>query len=782
TGVVYSITAQTGVTYSWTVPTGVTITAGQGTNSITTTSGASAVSGNVSVSVSNSCGSQSGVLAVSISGVPSVPTISGSTTVCRGQASVAYSTTAQSGVTYSWTVPTGVSIVSGQGTNAIVTSWSVSAVSGNVGLTISNSCGSQTGSTSVNVIAGPQTPLVSGSNAVCAGQSAVVYTTTAQSGMTYTWTVPAGVTITSGQGTNSITTTWGASAATGNVSVVVSNICNSLSGSLSVTVNPAFSIGTISGPAQLCPPQTGITYSVSAQTGASYSWTVPSGVTITSGQGTNSIVTSWSTTAVSGNVGVSGSSACGSSSTLLPVSLSGGSIIVQPITGPDLLCRPATGAVYSVLTQTGVTYSWTVPAGVTITSGQGTNSITTSWGSTALSGGVSVLQNSACGSGTASFFVTLRTSIPASPGSITGNAVVCRGDQFVYSIRKVSTADYYVWTPGAGMTINGSTLPFNTPDTAVVVAFTTAFNGDSLRVNTGNCKGVGVTPKALFISRGTAVPATPGFITGQNNALCGPSSFTYNINTTVANAVSYTWRISVAGALINGQPSPVTVPAATPGVTVTFPANFTNTGTLYVKSNSGCGSSAERSLSLKAKPDPATAIFGKDTVCRSTTEPYSVTPRQGVTIWTWTVPNSVSISSGQNTANVNLTFNSTTGSRSIKVTAKNTCGSSTAFTKSVLAIACLRMAEQLEQNGLALDAYPNPANDGLYVSMESEHEGLVSIQLHDLSGRLVYQEQRYIQQGSSLMQLDVSGFVNGMYILSIHGQEIRAAERISISR
>jgi len=264
--------------------------------------------------------------------------------------------------------------------------------------------------------------------------------------------------------------------------------------------------------------------------------------------------------------------------------------------------------------------------------------------------------------------------------------------------------------------------------------------------------------------------------------LCGPSTFTYSINTTVANAVTYTWRISVAGALINGQPSPVTVPAATPGVTVTFPANFTNTGTLYVKSNSGCGSSAERSLSLKAKPDPATAIFGKDTVCRSTTEPYSVTPRQGVTIWTWTVPNSVSISSGQNTANVNLTFNSTTGSRSIKVTAKNTCGSSTAFTKSVLAIACLRMAEQLEQNGLALDAYPNPANDGLYVSMESEHEGLVSIQLHDLSGRLVYQEQRYIQQGSSLMQLDVSGFVNGMYILSIHGQEIRAAERISISR
>jgi len=662
-----------------------------------------------------------------------------------------------------------------------VTSWSASAISGNVSVTVSNNCGSQSGSAAINVINGPLAPVVSGSSSLCIGQSGVVYSTTAQAGMTYSWTVPAGVTITSGQGTNSITTTWGSSAVSGSVVVTVSNICNSLSGSVAVTVTPATSVGSITGPTQLCPPQTGISYSVPLQSGITYTWTVPSGVTITSGQGTNSILTSWSTTAVSGSVAVSATGSCGTANTTLSVSVSGGTLIVQPITGPDLLCRPATGAVYTVASQPGVTYTWSVPAGVSITAGQGTNSITTSWSSTALSGTVSVIQASTCGSGTANFNVTLRTSLPVSPGTITGNTAVCRGDQFLYSIRKVSTADYYIWTPGAGMTINGSSLPFNTPDTAVVVTFTTAFNGDSLRVNTGNCKGVGTLPKALFISRSTTAPATPGFITGQADALCGPSTFTYGINTTVPNAVSYTWRTTIAGALINGQPSPVTVSAGSPNVTISYPSTFTTTGTLYVKSNNGCGSSTERSLSLKANPNSPTAIIGKDTVCKSTTEPYSVTPKQGVTIWSWTVPNSVTILSGQNTANVSLAFNSTTGNRSIRLIARNSCGSSTAFTKSVLVITCLRMAEQMQETGLGLDAYPNPATDGMFISMESLVEEFATIRIHDLSGRLVYQESRIVPEGHSLMQLDVSGYAPGMYVLSVNGQELRSTLRISIT-
>jgi gliding motility-associated-like protein len=52
-------------------------------------------------------------------------------------------------------------------------------------------------------------PAVTGPTLVCGGQTGVSYTVPAVSGATYTWTVPTGATITSGQGTNSITVTFG---------------------------------------------------------------------------------------------------------------------------------------------------------------------------------------------------------------------------------------------------------------------------------------------------------------------------------------------------------------------------------------------------------------------------------------------------------------------------------------------------------------------------------------------------------------------------------------------
>ncbi|MFM9007372.1 MAG: fibronectin type III domain-containing protein, partial [Bacteroidota bacterium] len=396
-GLVYSTPAQSGSTYSWTVPTGVTITAGQGTNSITTTWSTTAVAGNVSVTATNSCGTNTGSLAVSVGSAPVSPLISGSASVCRGASSIGYSTTAQTGVTYTWTVPTGVTITAGQGTNSITTSWSASAVSGNVSVSVSNSCGSQSGVLAVTALSGPTAPTVSGNSSVCPNQTGVVYSTTAQTGMSYSWTVPTGVTITSGQGTNSITTSWGSTAVSGNVSVTVSNSCGSQSGSLAVSISTTPAAPVVSGPATACLGQTGLVYSTTAQTGVSYNWTVPTGVTITAGQGTNSITTTWSSTAVSGNVTLTITTTCGSNSGSLAVTVSS-SPNVPTVSGSASVCRGASSIGYSTTAQTGVTYTWTVPTGVTITAGQGTNSITTSWSSTAVSGNVSVSVSNSCGS------------------------------------------------------------------------------------------------------------------------------------------------------------------------------------------------------------------------------------------------------------------------------------------------------------------------------------------------------------------------------------------------
>ena len=352
---------------------------------------------------------------------------------------------------YTWTVPTGVTITAGQGTNSITTTWGASAVSGNVGISLTNSCGTTTGSLGVTVGSAPTTPTVTGSSSVCLNQTGVVYSVTAQTGVTYTWTVPTGVTITAGQGTNSITTTWGASAVSGNVGISLTNSCGTTTGSLGVTVSPATTITSITGSTSICLPASQLTYSVTAQAGVTYSWTVPSGVSILSGQGTNQIITSWSTSAVSGNVSVVATGPCNNASSSLPVSISSGTLTVGSISGTAGVCASTTGNIYSVVNQTGTTYTWSLPTGGTITAGQGTNSITVSWSATVVAGTIKVIGTKSCATDSSALTTILRTAAPTQPSVITGNASMCAIDSGYYYINQTANADYYTWVPDTGI-------------------------------------------------------------------------------------------------------------------------------------------------------------------------------------------------------------------------------------------------------------------------------------------------------------------------------------------
>ncbi|MAR66476.1 MAG: hypothetical protein CL833_04400 [Crocinitomicaceae bacterium] len=108
------------------------------------------------------------------------------------------------------------------------------------------------------------------------------------------------------------------------------------------------SIGSISGPGSVCENESGVSYSL-ATSFDTYSWSVPSGATITSGAGTNSITVDFGSS--SGNVSVTGSNSCGSNSSSLGVTVnptpdfttsvvevtcfggSDGSITINPTTG-----------------------------------------------------------------------------------------------------------------------------------------------------------------------------------------------------------------------------------------------------------------------------------------------------------------------------------------------------------------------------------------------------------------------------------------------------------------
>jgi hypothetical protein len=124
--------------------------------------------------------------------------------------------------------------------------------------------------------------------------------------------------ITSAPSGNSITVSFNVGAASGQIYVNGANACGTgvASDTLQLTVNPLpDAAGTVSGSANIaiCPAATGVTFSVPAITNATgYTWNLPSGATIVSGSGTNTITVDFVSTASSGAVVVYGTNGCGS--------------------------------------------------------------------------------------------------------------------------------------------------------------------------------------------------------------------------------------------------------------------------------------------------------------------------------------------------------------------------------------------------------------------------------------------------------------------------------------
>ncbi|MDH5367434.1 MAG: T9SS type A sorting domain-containing protein [Cyclobacteriaceae bacterium] len=145
----------------------------------------------------------------------------------------------------------------------------------------------------------PTTPTISGNTEVCTSDTGSAYTVIGAD--TYTWTIIGGTLIT-GQGTNSITVDWGSTGQVGSVSVVASNGCTiGATQTLSVNIN-SIAPTAIAGKIYVSELTLGEAYSVTAQTGYIYTWTITGG-TQASGGTTNSITVDWGTAGV-GNVSV----------------------------------------------------------------------------------------------------------------------------------------------------------------------------------------------------------------------------------------------------------------------------------------------------------------------------------------------------------------------------------------------------------------------------------------------------------------------------------------------
>jgi hypothetical protein len=445
------------------------------------------------------------------------------------------------------------------------------------------------------------------------------------------------------------------------------------------------------------------------------------------------------------------------------------------ISGFSNFCRNTSGNIYSVPAQSGVQFTWTVPTGASISSGQGTNSISVAFSNTAVSGNICVTGSNVCGSGTqVCKAITLRTAAPGTPGTVTGSTIGCPGDSKVYSIVAIAAANQYLWTPPVGAKINGSSAPLLTTNTTVTVNYDTGFGGDTLRVSALNCFGQSAERK-LRINK--TAPGTPGTITGQAAGLCNLSNVAYSI-AAVTNAASYSWRTTVAGATINGSASPVTTSSLS--VTVNF-GTFT-TGSIFVKANSGCGSSAERSLALAGRPAIPVAITGPLTVCKSQSGvAYSIAAVPFATSYGWTVPTGASIASGGTTTNITVNYGASAVSGTVKARSTNACGSSSYLSVNVTVNTCPKIGDNTSvPDALYMEAYPNPVHGWLHVTLLSPQSGAYDMIITDLTGRIVQSQTVSATAGENSFQINTGALATGAYMVSLRSAAGTVQQRIII--
>ncbi len=361
---------------------------------------------------------------------------------------------------------------------------------------------------------------------------------------------------------------------------------------------------------------------------------------------------------------------------------------------------------YSIGAVSGATsYTWTLPSGW---SGSSTGTaITTTTGSTG--GTITVRANNACGSGpTRSLSVTVTTcSVPAQPGTITGNTTVNAASAQTYSVAAVSGATSYTWTLPSGWSGSSTSASINT---------TAGSTGGTISIRANNSCGSGTTRtlNVTVASNGTNLalnkPATASSVEAAgleanktvdgNGTTRWASTYadaqwiyvdlgtTYNVNRVkitweAAYGRDYTVQIASSASgpwtnmrTITGNTALVNDHTGLTGSGRYVRMNGTLRGTAWgysifemeVYGTSGC--------TVPAQPG---TISGSLTVASGSTNTYSIAAVSGATSYTWTLPSGWSGSSSS--TSISTTAGSTGGT--ISVRANNACGAGATRTLNV---------------------------------------------------------------------------------------------------
>jgi hypothetical protein len=210
------------------------------------------------------------------------------------------------------------------------------------------------------------------------------------------------------------------------------------------------------------------------------------------------------------------------------------------ITGDAIVCQEQNTLTYTVPTIANATsYVWTLPSGATGTST--TNSIDVDFGTTAISGDITVKGTNNCGDGATSTLAITVNPLPLAAGTITGDATVCQGQNSVtYNVPTIANATSYVWTLPSGATGTSTS-------NAITVHFgTSATTGEITVKGTNSCGDgtVSTLPITVNIKPTTPLITLNGLVL-QSDALNGNQWF--NQNGLINGATNQNYTVTIDG-------------------------------------------------------------------------------------------------------------------------------------------------------------------------------------------------------------------------------------------
>ncbi len=532
--------------------------------------------------------------------------------------------------------------------------------------------------------------------------------------------------------------------------------------------------GPITGNASICANASG-NYSIPTLVGATtYTWSVPTGTVINSGQGTTAInITAGNT---SGNISVTATFACGTSA---PGTLA---LTINPL--PTVTANSTAAAVCAgnsvTLTGGGATsYAW---------SGGVIDAVSFIPVSTAT---YTVTGTDANGCTNTAMTTVTVNPLPTVTASSTASTV-CAGASVTLT---GGGATSYAWTAGVidgvpftpvaslgytvtGTDANGCTNTATISITLVPLPTVSSTANPSTSVCTGSSVTLNGTGAATYVWTGgvtdgvSFVPASTltYTVTGTDaNGCTNTATTTVTVNPLPTVTASSTASTVCAGSSVTLTGGGATSYAWTGGVTdgVAFNPVSTVTYTVTGTDANGCTNTATTTVNVNPLPTVTAAASNLDVCLSDPLVTLTGTPANG----TWSGPGVTGSSFNPSVAGA--------GSQTVTYTFTDVNGCTNTASVTISVNVCTGLADASLANGVNI--FPNPNNGSFTLSINA-NVGDMTIEIVDMQGRVVSSStEKNVQAGFS-KQISMEKVSNGVYMLRLTTSSEQRIEKISVQK